>query len=189
MPEEYKDINFVPEKKPKPGIAGVGDNLGQRIFQWTIKTGKIIIMIVEFLVLAIFFSRFKLNQDLIKLKKDIDFSAQVLNVYQKDETNLRNAQQKIEKIKAIDNSKFDWEKQISFIQSKVPELMNIETLSINKTTTEISAKVKDASSFGVFVRELVNDPVITSITFSSSRYNTEEKEYEFSMDITMKGDE
>ncbi len=169
-------VNKEKDKNKKPS-----DKLGQRIFEWTTTTGKRIIMLTELIILIFFFSRFKLDQNLLKIKKDIALSGSILEYYQPQENKLKTAQKKIRKIKELKQTAFKWNNQLDLIQNKTPTKLTFETLSISANKIEMQATVDDAVSFGTFIQELVSEPKIKSITFTSSSYDVKKNIYEFAM--------
>lgn len=184
MPEENDPINFIPddllvnEEPTKNAFLST-------IFNWTIKSGRKILVITAAIVITIFFIRIKIDRDISKSLETIEEQeARILSMSQieKEHTKL---QKKIEIIKLANSQEINWFDRFNRFSDTVPEDIKIEEISYSKTNIRFSALAKTSQSFGIFLTTLISDTKISEILLTASKYNPEDKSYSFSLEIKL----
>lgn len=160
MPAQTKKINLLPKQV-------LEEHRLTRFLHWSLTYGRYITIITEFIVLAAFFSRFKLDQELTDLHESISQKQAIIQSVKSFEQNVRTLQNRITAIKHIDSNSTLYVDTLEFLEEIVPRDVLLTRLEFSKNTVEISATAYSNSGFAQIVRNLRSAPSIRNLTIQS----------------------
>ncbi|MEI6498946.1 MAG: PilN domain-containing protein [bacterium] len=148
--------------------------------------------ILIFLVLIsglIFATNYFVLSDIQNLDKKISAKTDEAAKYKELETSIRQTNQKISIIKKTDAERIIWSEVISEIAASTPAKIKLNSLSLNKDTktTSMSGTAETRKDIADMKDELENSILFKNVTFTSSAYNSANKNYTFTLDAEMEG--
>ena len=170
-------LNFVEQKE---------NNFIQDIFDWTITSGRKVIIFTEIIVLAVFLSRFYFDRKLHDVKLNIEDKQAIIESSYDIEIEHRRIQTKLEFLKSVLDAQIDWRNWLDNFTKKIPATLVLNQVILNKQTATISAIAKTPDSFAIFISILLQDEDINSVILTQSSFDKETKEYEFTMELDLK---
>ena len=160
MPAQTKKINLLPTQV-------LEEHRLTRFLHWSLTYGRYITIITEFIVLAAFFSRFKLDQELTDLHESISQKQAIIQSVKSFEQNVRTLQNRITAIKQIDTHSTLYVNTLQFLEEVVPRDVLLTRLEFTKNTVQISATAYSNSGFAQIVRNLRSAPTVRNLSIDS----------------------
>lgn len=183
MPEATDPINFIPEEllnkeETKSGPLAI-------VFDWTIASGRKILVVVATIVITIFFIRIKIDSDISKSIEKISVQeAKILSMSQIEKEHIQ-IQKKLALIKSVKSNEINWSERFNKFSGSIPRDITIEKITYTKSNVKFSATANSSSSFSIFLAELISDKQIKDILLTASKYIPADKSYTFSMEVTL----
>ncbi len=87
------EVNLLPDDE-------LEQRPGGKFLKWALSWGKKIVVLTELVVVLAFLSRFKLDSDVATFSEEIDRRKTIILASQNFETEFRNIQEKVKKVKA-----------------------------------------------------------------------------------------
>lgn len=184
MPKANSDpINFIPDEliekeEPKSGFLST-------IFEWTVSSGRKILVITASIVITIFFIRIKIDSEITTLVQRISIQeAKILSMSQIEKEHLKN-QKKLMILKLADGNRTDWVQRFNKFSKSLPQDTYIENIIYTRKNVEFSAIANSSESFGLLLTDLISDDQISDILLTASKYIPETKAYSFTLEVTL----
>lgn len=178
--EQVPDINFKTEElqasyKETP------------LIEWVNKVGKNILIATQTIILILLGLNFFFSRSLNNLKSEYD------SLKQRTESvenlallkSFRELQLQVLEIENIENSSINWTQRLNLLREKIPADLLVEEYEYKSSTLNIKATVKSVQGFALFISKLQADETIRSISLNNSTYNTETKDFNFEMELTL----
>lgn len=182
----------MPDEKESPNLTFSGtfdksdSSTMQKLLEWSIKSGKKLIIVTEALVLIALFSKFSLIRNVNAINYRIeDLKFEVIE-NQDIERHYNLILSDINKIKEVENSRIDWDLRITSISDKIPDDMRLIKVGYSPDSSEISATVGSIQGFAFFIQQLLNDDQTDRIILKSSKYSKTNQQYEFTLSVIIK---
>ncbi|KKP80404.1 MAG: hypothetical protein UR81_C0030G0006 [Candidatus Levybacteria bacterium GW2011_GWB1_35_5] len=86
MPKKFVSINLIKDQK---------SDLVERIINWSLGVGRILIIVTELIALGAFLWRFGLDQQLVDLHTEIKQKQAIVSAFKKNEEEYRNLQDRL----------------------------------------------------------------------------------------------
>lgn len=134
-------INLLPDKET---------TFGEKFLNWSLTFGRYIIIGTEIIVLVAFFSRFKLDHDLIDLKDKVTQSKNVLISLKPVEDDVNLLQKRLSEIVAIESQQGNGFVALSDVANFTPQEITYKNISVSGNKVTIigtAAQTEDISRF------------------------------------------
>jgi len=125
-----------------------------QVLSWALTYGRYIIIIIQIVVLSVFFLRFKLDRDHTDLKEAVSQKQALVQSVSDLESEIRAVQNKINNIGQITTSQALPIAVLQFLQDNTPVDTNYTILNISSNTISFIATARDLRSFNYLLRQL-----------------------------------
>ena len=174
-----RNVNFIPEQTQQ------NTHLGNQFFRWVTNSGKIIIIVVDILIVVVFLARFKLDKDMSSLEKKTQEKALIVNTTSDIEAKHREVLPKLKLLETIMSQQIDWKSRLTKLQDEIPENVLITNMEFDNNNLSLTAEVKTAQDFGLFMNQLISDISVKSLVINTSELKPEDAIYEFSLSMEL----
>ncbi|TSC87559.1 MAG: Uncharacterized protein G01um10147_537 [Microgenomates group bacterium Gr01-1014_7] len=156
------------------------EKLFSRLLRWLLSTGRYIFIFVEALVLIVFISRFKLDDDLASKKEAIEQQIPYIESLKPVEILIRQTQLKLSAISSFYSNYADYPQILKRIAAQTPIGVKIISLNLekngNKVTVNLNAQAENNNALSTFIQGLKDDQsfsdvAVTSIGFEKGSLN------------------
>ena len=134
-----------------------------RIVGWAVTYGRYIMIGTEIVVLLAFISRFSLDRKLTDLKEEVTQKQDIIEANLSFEKDIRELQDKLEKIKVLINQPVNPYTAVSLFQTILPQGVYLKSYDLNKNTLTIQAVAGSTDAFSQFMRNLQSSKYLTGI--------------------------
>lgn len=139
-------INLLPKKEP---------DFSEKFFDWSLTFGRYIIIVTEIIVLLAFFSRFKLDRELIDLNDAVREKQKILETLKPVENTVNRLQKRLSEIKKIDESQSIAILALPYIASYTPGKITYKDVGVAGSKLTIVGLTQETADISVFVAQLV----------------------------------
>lgn len=163
MAKKFISINLIKDQK--------GDLL-ERVINWSLSIGRILIIITELVALGAFLWRFGLDQQLVDLHTEIKQKQAIVNAFKKNEDEYRNLQ---DRLSIASNFSLVQVKRVQIYNdildlAKTGITFNKISFTAERIVIEITAD--SVSSLSNFTNELKSYPQIESVSIDKIETRT-----------------
>lgn len=142
-----------------------------KFINWTLSIGRLIVIITEIIAISAFLYRFSLDEKLVALHDEIEQKQKQLSLFQKDEKNFRNFQDRLSLV-----SKFSEQSTMTFktfqdIVGFTPEELKFNELTLKNDQTTIDLNVASIPSLTQFINSLKSYPNTKSVSVDNIENN------------------
>jgi hypothetical protein len=145
MPKKLVSINLIKDQK--------GD-LIERIINWSLGIGRILVIITELIALGAFLWRFGLDQQLVDLHTQIKQKQVIVDAFKKQENEYRNIQDRLDIISnfsVLEENKLKIYKDIIILGSTN---VIFNRVSMNTSKVSMVVEIKSISALSTFINSL-----------------------------------
>lgn len=163
MSKKFASINLIKDQK--------GD-LIERVINWSLSVGRILVILTELIALGAFLWRFGLDQQLIDLHTQIKQKQTIVAAFKKNEDEYRNLQNRLSLASnylSVEEKRLKIYKDILTLKSLGVSFNRI-SLSFDKITMQIS--VDSVASLSNFANSLKSYPSIESVSIDKIETKT-----------------
>lgn len=175
-----KDINFILKDETQEK-----ETFKDKLFQWVIQKGRIIIIVTQAIVLIVFLSRFKLDNDYRNLIGRIETNQVVLTNNTELESEYIAVSEKASLVKQAISGQIDWAERLNEFNQNIPQGLSIDSLTYTENNIRFSATASSSQVFQIFIQRLISNQKMSEIILESSRYNRDTQTYLFSLRVTV----
>lgn len=155
MQKKIYSINLLKESK--------NDAL-EKIINWSLGVGRILIIVTELIALTTFLYRFTLDQQLVDLHSEIKQKEAIINQFKKQEDEYRNLQERLSLISNFSTITEKREKIYEDIFSFAPAGLKFNQISLFENSLSIEVSINSVSSLTSFINSLKSSPEIESVS-------------------------
>jgi hypothetical protein len=155
MSNSLPSINFVKNQQAP---------LFDRLMDWILTIGRLIVIITEVIAIGAFVYRFSLDEKITELHSEIKQKENIISVFKNDESKYRNLQDRIALAANSSAKGIKVSQTITDIVNLIPSQVIVNSLIFNKDKLNIGADVISAASLTSFINPLKNYPNIKSIS-------------------------
>ncbi len=163
MPKTFSSINLIKDQK--------GD-LIERVINWALSMGRILVIATELIALAAFLWRFGLDQQLIDLHTQIKQKQVIVAAFKKNEDEYRNLQDRLaiaSNYAGVGSKKIEIYKNILSLAS-ADVIFN--KISLSNDTVSAEVNVTSVNALTTFVSALKKDSAIQSVSIDKIETKT-----------------
>lgn len=147
------------------------EQLITKLLRWLLSTGRFIFVFVEALVLIVFIARFKLDEDLVTKKDEIEKQIPYIESLKYFEILTRETQLKLATISSFRKNPVDYPQILRSISNQAPNGVKLNNIKLEKSANLVSVQVNGTASsnsdLGTFVAGLKQDPLFSDVTITS----------------------
>ncbi len=147
------------------------EKLLSRFIRWLLSSGRYILIFVEALVLIVFISRFKLDEDLSTKKDAIAKQLPYIESLKPVEVLIRQTQLKLSTISSVRSSYTDYPQVLNKISAQVPAGVKIVSLSLDKNANlvaiSLNAQANNNNALSSFISGLKQDQTFQDVAITS----------------------
>lgn len=145
MPNKHKkSINLI--------IADRDTSVSGQVLSWALTYGRYIIIVIQIVVLSVFFLRFKLDRDHTDLKEAVSQKQALVQSVADVEAEIRAVQKKLANIRKSTTNQDLSIRILQFLQDNTPSDTNYTILNISTDSVSFIATAKDLKSFNFLLR-------------------------------------
>lgn len=163
MPKKFVSINLIRDQK---------SDLLERIINWSLGVGRILIIVTELVALGAFLWRFGLDQQLVDLHTEIKQKQAIVSAFKKNEDEYRNLQ---DRLSLASNFTLVQEKRIQ-VYNEILDLattgITFNKLSLTSDRLVMEITVDSVSSLSNFTNALKTYPQIESVSIDKIETRT-----------------
>lgn len=121
---------------------------------WSLKYGRIIVIVTEFLVIAAFISRFYFDRQLSDLHDHIELNTAVVEGMQGTEKEFLLLKQTLQNVQTTLSNQKDFSKLMASINEQKPSDLTIREFSMRDTELTFTAQVSSPVSLNTFITNM-----------------------------------
>lgn len=148
-------INLLPKKN---------ESFLTHFINWTISIGRLLIIIVEFIALATFLSRFSLDMQIVDLHDKIKRDAMMLAQMKPAEDNFQNLHTRLSLIDKYKTLSSRTPTIFTDIANAGRGNITFKNLTVGPESAKIEAQALSSSAISQFVTTLKNHPLVTAVS-------------------------
>lgn len=158
----------MPALKKKSGInliikEQIQENISGQFLNWALTYGRYIIIIIQIVVLSVFFMRFKLDRDHTDLKESVSQKQALILSISELETEIRRLQKKIADIRVITTDQDAVLRIITFLEENTPNDTIYSILSFSSNNLKFIATAPNLKSFNFLLRKLQDNEMLSDV--------------------------
>lgn len=146
-----KNINLIIKDGDRESISG-------QLLSFVLTYGRYIIILIQIVVLSVFFLRFKLDRDHTDLKEAVSQKQALVQSVSDLETEIRHVQKKLADIRIASINQNLPIRILRFLQNTTPDDITFTSITINSSITRFVATAGTLKSFNYFLRLLQQEP-------------------------------
>lgn len=147
------------------------EKLLSKLLRWLLSSGRYIFIFVEALVLIVFISRFKLDEDLATKKEAIEQQLPYIESLRPVEIVIRQTQLKLSTISSFYSNYADYPQVLTRIASQTPTGIKVISMNLekngNKININLNAQAQNNSALATFIQGLKNDQAFSQVSITS----------------------
>lgn len=175
-------INLLPEEQ-------IQQEPIPKFLRWVLTAGRYIIIFSEALVLIVFMARFKLDTEIVDLKKEITSKAQVLEQAQGFEKEFLDTQSRFQRVGSLVESLKPRASIFSALETTIPQQITLERFTQKGGDVEIIGTANDYSAVSRWVALLRKEGRWSQVKLESIQHDdTQEGENVLSFSILAKSE-
>jgi hypothetical protein len=145
--------------------------LSDKIINWILSVGRLIVIITEIIAIAAFIYRFSLDEKLVDLHSSIKKQQNIVSALKNDEDKFRNIQSRIALASTFSEKGIKTNQTYSDIASLIPSQIVVHSLVLNGDSVSVDADVASISSLSNFVDSLKSYPNAKSTSIDNIENN------------------
>lgn len=171
--KKYK-INLLAKKKPK---------FTKTFIYFVLHYLRYIVIITQIVVIAVFFYRFKIDQQIVDLRENVNQKQEIIRATLPIVAEAKEVETRADEIKKILNQGDKFGANLNYVFSVIPVGVTIDIYNINEKTISFSGESVDIRTIQLFDSKLKSDNRFKSILISFvSKTITG---YEFAMQLSI----
>lgn len=163
-PKSYSGINLVPKDEFENSLVG-------KILRWSLSTGRMIVILTEFVVILAFLSRFKLDRDLNDINEVITQKQAIVGSFSDIEMQMRDIQTRMKILKTIQTTSVNSQKSFTTLINLTPRDVFYDTIEFNRDSWRFTGLAGSETSFASLLDQLENLKIFAKIQVGDVQYN------------------
>lgn len=154
--KKKKEINLLVKTEEHLSIS-------TQFLDWALTYGRYIIIIIQIVVLSVFFLRFKLDRDRTDLKETVSQKRALVESITDVEDEIRRVQKRLTDIKLISANQDSYSRLINFLEKNTPVETTYTLLSFSSDQVRFTAVSRDLKTFNYLLRQLQNENLLADL--------------------------
>lgn len=150
------DINLVVTKVKE-------ESLSAQFLTWALTYGRYIIIIIQIVVLSVFFMRFRLDRDRTDLKESVGQKEALIESISEVDAEVRRVQKSLGDIKSVTDNHDYVLKTVNFLENNTPSNISFTLLTFGKQGLRFTAVADNLTSFNVLLKNIQDNKMFSEI--------------------------
>ncbi|OGG02280.1 hypothetical protein A2W14_00950 [Candidatus Gottesmanbacteria bacterium RBG_16_37_8] len=138
-------------------------SISSQFLNWALTYGRYIIIIIQIVVLSVFFMRFKIDRDRTDLKEGVVQKKALVESIIDVENEIKRVQKRLSDIKLITSNQDIYLRVIKFLEKNTPVDTSFALLSFSKNTVKFVAISENLKTFNFLLKRIQDDKLLTDI--------------------------
>ena len=147
------------------------EQLITKLLRWLLSTGRFIFVFVEALVLIVFIARFKLDEDIVTRKDEIEKQIPYIESLRYFEILTRETQLKLATIGSFNKTSADYPKILKSLADQTPSGVKLISIRVEKNPNFVNIQLNGTASInndlGTLIAGLKQDPLFSDVNITS----------------------
>ncbi len=175
------DINLAPDVEFSKA------NILDKLYIWGTYAGKSLIIITNFIIIAVWLYRWDLDRRIYNLAISIEEKQLAITSISKKEETIRKIQNKLNIIREIETKNSYSSKVLENFNDSLIEGIEVERISFPSTKLiNTTAYAKDGIVLGTYIQKLIKTKDIEDVTLFGSILESDSGRYSFVLEIKFK---
>jgi len=150
-------------------------NLSSQFLNWALTYGRYIIIIIQIVVLSVFFMRFKFDRDRTDLRETVSQKKALIESITEMENEIRKVQKKLADIKLITTEQDIYLRLINFLEDNTPVETTFSLLSFSSDKVSFVAVAQDLKTFNYLLKRIQDEKLFTDIALEDLKRRADGK--------------
>jgi Tfp pilus assembly protein PilN len=168
---ESTDINLLPRQEV---------SLGEKTLRWALTTGRVIIVVTEFIVISAFLYRFVLDRTLTDLNESIENNSIIIEESRDIEKGIRLLQTQLTEADKILNRQHPYQTLVETLAANRPSEVVFDKIDYQEGTVTVAASSIRAASPAEFFQALNQSQSFNSIAIKEIGFSTGKTKFKIS---------
>lgn len=164
--KQKKSINLVVKPDEEQSISS-------QFLAWALTYGRYIIIIIQIVVLSVFFMRFKLDRDRTDLKESTTQKRALIESFADMELEINRIHKRLANIKLISANQDIYLRVINFLEKNTPAATTYSLLTLSRNNLNIVATADNLKTFNFLLKKIQNESLLTDIQLSDLKRRTD----------------
>lgn len=142
------------------------DSLSGRILHWLLNTFRVMVILVEFVVIIGFLSRFFLDTRNSDLTDEINQKKDLIASYLPFERSFKLTQAQLSAFEGTVSGVVPFSEIVATISQKVPSTISLDSINVTPTSVDLMVSSNSENSLALFVDALSQDPLFDNVYVS-----------------------
>lgn len=179
--QKLNKINLLPRDSFEESSLG-------KFLSWALTSGRVIVILTEFVVVLAFGSRFWFDQKLNNLIEEISAKEAVVESYVSIENQMRDVLARETKVSDFLVDGLELPDVFSNLRKATPKDVSFDTFSINDSQIKIEGSAKSEAGFSLFLNNLGYIPGVTNIKLGKTVFDERSGGVNFDVLINLTND-
>ncbi len=162
--KKYSHINLVPQDDFESSTVG-------KILRWSLTTGRMIVIMTEFVVILAFLSRFKLDRDLNDITEVTTQKQAIVDSFDQVETLMRDIQGRLKIVKTIQEGTINSSKTFTTLINLTPKDVFFDSVELGTDAWRLQGIAGSENSFAQLLKQLQDLKIFAKLQVSDIQYN------------------
>lgn len=149
-----------------------GNSFADRFISWALTIGRMVIILTETIALTAFLYRFILDRQIIDQKDQIAQKAAQIKLFDKNEKEYRNLQDRLQLISQLQNQASKETILIKDVLGAASSGILFNTVSVSSESIHVDTNVQSVAALTSFVNKLKQNPQIASVSIDKIENKT-----------------
>lgn len=172
-------INLLPKDRFENSSLG-------KFLTWAMSTGRVLVVLTEFVVLLAFGSRFYFDKKLNDISEIIDQKQAQIEAYSDTEKEMRKILSKQAIIKTYQEKNILFSEKYGMLVKLLPRGVSLEKLSIDSIGISLTGKADSELGFAQFLRNLKSSKEIAFINIKDTTFDQNFSSVIFTIQMSFK---
>ena len=158
MPTAHKKSGINLLIKPQEELS-----ISTQFLNWALTYGRYIIIIIQIIVLSVFFMRFKVDRDRTDLKEAVTQKRALIESIGEMETEIKRVQKRLSDIKLLTTNQDIYLRVINFLEKNTPTDTTFTLLSFSKNRVKFVAISENLKTFNFLLKKIQDEKILSDI--------------------------
>jgi len=159
-------------------------SISSQFLNWALTYGRYIIIIIQIMVLTVFFMRFKLDRDRTDLKEAVMQKKALIESFTDMETEISRVHKRLSDIRLITTNQDVYSRVLNFLEKNTPSATTYSLLTLSKNTLSMVAVSENLKTFNYLLKKIQDENLLTDIRLSDLKRRTDGR-VEFRLQATV----
>ena len=141
-------------------------SISSQFLNWALTYGRYFIIIIQIMVLSVFFMRFKLDRDRTDLKESVSQKKALIASFTDMEQEINRVHIRLSDIRQITTNQDLYLRVINFLEKNTPAATTYSLITLSKNKLSIAAVAENLKTFNFLLKRIQNETLLTDLELS-----------------------